>query len=178
MALTPGTHQLGPANGSVEIHTFRDGVAQKVGHDLIIDATDWHATVQVSEAGPQAITLEIDSRSLRVRDGVGGVKALSDKDKDEIRKSIEAKVLLGQPVSYQSDSVETSGGLTVLGQLTLVGMARPTSFELELAEDGHVTGTLSVLQSEWGIKPYKGLMGALKVRDEVEIKLDVALPTN
>jgi hypothetical protein len=33
-----------------------------------------------------------------------------------------------------------------------------------------------VTQSDWGIKPYRGLMGALKVRDTVEIDIDVALP--
>ena len=32
-------------------------------------------------------------------------------------------------------------------------------------------------QSEWGIKPYRGLMGALKVRDTIEVVLDVTLPS-
>jgi hypothetical protein len=32
-----------------------------------------------------------------------------------------------------------------------------------------------VTQSEWGIKPYRGMMGALKVRDTVEVVIDVAL---
>ena len=41
---------------------------------------------------------------------------------------------------------------------------------------GRVSATIPVTQSEWGIKPYRGLMGALKVRDDVEIVLDVALP--
>jgi hypothetical protein len=33
-----------------------------------------------------------------------------------------------------------------------------------------------VTQSEWGIKPYRAFMGALKVRDTVEIVLDARLP--
>ena len=33
-------------------------------------------------------------------------------------------------------------------------------------------------QREWGIKPYRWLMGTLKVRDTVEVVLDVRLPTN
>jgi hypothetical protein len=35
---------------------------------------------------------------------------------------------------------------------------------------------VNVTQSEWGIKPYKAMMGVLKVRDDVDIVLDVALP--
>jgi hypothetical protein len=45
-----------------------------------------------------------------------------------------------------------------------------------MTSDGRVTGTLPVTQSDWGIKPYRGLMGALKVRDTVEIGIDVQLP--
>ena len=32
-----------------------------------------------------------------------------------------------------------------------------------------VSGTIALKQSDWGIKPYRGLMGALKVRDEIEV---------
>jgi hypothetical protein len=48
--------------------------------------------------------------------------------------------------------------------------ARPT-----LGADGRLTGTIPVVQSQWGIKPYRGLMGALKVRDDVKILIDARL---
>jgi hypothetical protein len=41
---------------------------------------------------------------------------------------------------------------------------------------GDAEATIALTQSEWGIKPYRGLMGALKVRDEVEIALAARLP--
>ena len=44
-----------------------------------------------------------------------------------------------------------------------------------VADDGHVTGTIPVTQTAWGIKPYRGLMGALKVRDDVEVVIDARL---
>ncbi len=47
-----------------------------------------------------------------------------------------------------------------------------------MAADGRVTGTFLVAQSEWGIKPYRALLGALRVRDTVEVVLDVVLPTD
>jgi hypothetical protein len=41
--------------------------------------------------------------------------------------------------------------------------------------DGRITGAIPLTQSDWGIKPYRGLMGALKVRDEIEITIDARL---
>jgi hypothetical protein len=35
---------------------------------------------------------------------------------------------------------------------------------------------MPLAQTAWGIRPYRGLMGALKVRDEVEIAIAARLP--
>ncbi len=48
------------------------------------------------------------------------------------------------------------------------GSTRPLTAELANA-DGRVARTVPLQQSAWGINPYRGLMVALKVRDEVEI---------
>jgi hypothetical protein len=180
MPLGAGSHNAGPATGKLQVRTYREGMAQKVGHDLVIDVGRWQAVVQAAEDGAiSSISLEADSRSLDVQEGLGGVKPLSDKDRTEIRKNIDEKVLRGEPVTFRSTAVETAGEkLMVSGELSLVGTSRAASFELEVTGNGHVTGTLPVTQSEWGIKPYRGLMGALKVRDTVEIVVDVHLRTN
>ena len=39
-------------------------------------------------------------------------------------------------------------------------------------------GTLPVTQGEWGIEPYRGMMGAIKVRDTIEVILDVPIPSD
>lgn len=179
MALNAGTHAVGPDQGSLQVHTYRDGVAQKVGHDLIIAVDRWGASVDVEGGEPVRVTLDADSGSLRVQEGIGGLKPLSDKDRKDIVGSIDDKVLRRQPIAFRSDSVSHEDGrLTVSGELTLVGTTRPASFDLVLGADGRVTGTLDVTQTSWGIKPYKGLMGALKVRDGIEIVLDVRLPAS
>ena len=33
--------RFGPDTGSLQVHTYREGVAAKVGHDLIIEVTEW-----------------------------------------------------------------------------------------------------------------------------------------
>jgi polyisoprenoid-binding protein YceI len=172
-----GTFQLGPENASLQVNTYREGMGAKVGHDLVIAVTRWEATVELAgDPAGSSIRLTADPRSLEVREGLGGLKPLTDKDRGEIRKTIDAKVLGGSPISFASRSVRGGGGgggpLVVEGDLTLAGQTRPVTAELAMTDDGRVTGTIPVTQTTWGIKPYRGLMGALKVRDDVEVVID------
>lgn len=175
MPIQSGTHKLGPDNATLKVKTYRQGMAQKVGHDLIIEVTKWEATVNV---GPDtSLELTADSGSLEVREGVGGLKPLGDKDRVDIKKSIDGKVLGGKPISFRSTSVDGDGGsLAVSGDLEMGGNTAPASFQLNVGDDGTLNGTATVTQSKWGIKPYKGLMGALQVKDEVEVVIDASLP--
>jgi polyisoprenoid-binding protein YceI len=162
--------RLGPENAALLVKTYREGVAAKAGHDLVIEVMRWEANVDLS-AG--TIELSADPRSLEVREGLRGVKPLTDRDRREIRKNIDDKVLHGEPIAFRSRVVREEGGrLHVEGDLTLAGNTRALTADLEVAADGGVRGTIPLTQSDWGIKPYRGLMGALKVRDAVEIVVD------
>lgn len=181
MQIEPGTHTLGPDNAKLSIRTGRGGAAAKAGHDLLIEVTAWSATVQ-SGADPSQtrITLSADTRSLRVREGTGGMKALGEDDKDNIRQTIDEEVLKGTEIEFRSTAVEPGADgsrLGVQGELTLFGKARPLAFELTLGEGGRLTGGATLKQSEWSIKPYSALFGALKVADEVKVEIDGALPS-
>jgi polyisoprenoid-binding protein YceI len=176
-----GSHRLGPDNATIEIRTYREGVASKAGHDLIIEVGDWEATLALADDPAQStLALSADPRSLHVRQGLRGLKPLSDKDRDEIRKNIDDKVLGGDPITFRASRLElTDDGrrLSVHGELTMAAATRPISAELDVAPDGRVSGAVALSQSEWGIKPYRGLMGALKVRDSLEVVLDARLPS-
>jgi polyisoprenoid-binding protein YceI len=170
---------LGPDNALLQVMTFREGVAAVVGHDLVLDVTRWQATFSEQQEGA-TIELSADPRSLQVREGLRGAKPLTDKDRAEIRRNIDEKVLRGQPISFRSTSVDPADGgrrLSVRGDLTMAGDTRPIAFELRVDPDGHVRGIVAVTQSDWGIKPYRGLMGALRVRDSVEVVIDARLPS-
>jgi len=105
-----------------------------------------------------------------VREGNRGVKPLTDKDRASIQKTIEKDVLGSQEIRFASRSVEGGG---VKGDLTIAGSTQPVEFDLKRDGD-RVRATISVVQTRWGIKPYRGFMGALKVRDDVEVVLDAA----
>jgi hypothetical protein len=177
VAIATGSHRLGPNGATLEVRTYREGMAARVGHDLVLAVTRWEATVGV--AGDGTVALKADPDSLEVREGRGGIKPLSDGERGEILKNIEDKVLRGQPIAFRSRAVrfdEGVGRLTVEGDLTIAASTRPLRAHLDVGADGRVSGIVRLLQSDWGIKPYRGLMGALKVRDEVEVAIDARLP--
>ncbi len=178
MAIMPGTHKLGPENAALKIKTERRGAAAMAGHDLVIEVASWEATLQVGEdPGQISLDLTADPGSLQVIEGTGGVQALGEDDKVEIKQTIEDEVLGTQPIEFRSTGVEAldDGRLRVSGELTMSGNTHPLDFVLEVGPEGQVSGQATVTQSEWGIKPYSGLFGTLKVRDEVQVVAEGSL---
>ncbi|MBV9606149.1 MAG: YceI family protein [Solirubrobacterales bacterium] len=165
------SQQYGPENASLRIRTGRTGGAAKAGHDLLIEVESWQATLD-REAEP-ALTLTADSGSLRVLEGTGGLKSLSESDKADIKKTIDQDVLKGAPIEFRSTEVqEAPGRLSVRGELTLNGKPAPVTFDLATGDDGRVNGSATVTQTAHGMKPYSALFGALKVADDVRIEIE------
>jgi polyisoprenoid-binding protein YceI len=173
MAIQAGTYKLGPDNASLHVETGRSGAAAKAGHDLIIDVTSWEATLEVGDTS--SLELSADPSSLHVREGKGGMQALGDDDKADIRKTIDKDVLKKKDIKFTSSSCESAGdGLKVSGDLEMGGKTQPVSFDLS-ESDGTLTGSAAVKQSDWDIKPYSALFGALKVNDEVKVVVEAKL---
>jgi YceI-like domain len=173
MPIMPGTYELGPAAGSLRVETKRSGAAAKAGHDLVIEVRDWSGVLTVGEeGGDTSLILSADSGSMEVVDGTGGIMELGDEDKAEIKKTLEEETLEPGPVEFKSTEVtpaEDGRRLEVTGELDMNGATHPLDFELELDDDRSLTATATLKQSDWGIKPYSGLFGTLKVRDEVKV---------
>jgi polyisoprenoid-binding protein YceI len=178
VSIQAGTYRLGPDDGTLCVRTGRTGAAAKAGHDLVIHVTSWTGTLDVGDDGaPERIEFEADGTSLRVQEGHGGMQALGDDDKAGIHQTIDDDVLKRQAITFRSTDVNGSDGrIDVQGELTLLGTTRPLAFALAVAGDGSLSATAVVRQSDWGMKPYSTLFGALKVADEVEVELDARLP--
>jgi hypothetical protein len=171
-----GTRKLGPDNGRLTVNTTRQGAASKAGHDLLIEVGSWEGTLDLGEQ--PSVVLEAEGSSLRVLTGTGGIQTLDDDDRSNIKQTIDQEVLRGQPIEFRSTEVSRAGEgrLSVTGDLTLVGNTHPVTFELVVEDDGRVTGSAAFKQSDWGIKPYSALFGALKVADEVTIGFEAEPP--
>lgn len=169
MSIPEGTHNIGPSNGSLKVKTGREGAAAKAGHDLVLGVNSWDATIEGGDS--PSIKLTADPGSFEVIEGTGGAKALTDKDKGDIKKSISSKVLGSSQISFQSNEVSDSAAK---GDLSIAGSSSSVNVPLTVSGD-KISGTITLSQSEFGIKQFKALMGALKVSDQVTVEFEGSL---
>jgi len=149
------------------------------GHDLEFEVGSWEGTFSVGDEGRDIrLELRADSGSLQVTKGTGGIMELTEEDKVEIKKTLESDVLPAGQVEFKSTEVTTrdDSRLIVIGELSMNGNRYPVEFELAVDSDGTVAGQTTIKQSDWGITPYSGLFGTLKVKDEVVVIGDASLP--
>jgi Fe-Mn family superoxide dismutase len=179
MSFPAGIYKLGPEHGTLSVRTGRTGAAAKAGHDLLLHVGSWEATVEVGEDPAQtSIVLDADPTSLRVREGTGGMQPLGADDRANIEQTIDDEVLKRQAIEFRSTAVKAAAGgsrISVSGELSLNGTARPIEFDLIVGDDGTFTCSTVVKQTEWGMTPYSALFGALKVVDEIEVAIDAGL---
>jgi polyisoprenoid-binding protein YceI len=178
MALTEGTHELGPDAGRLLLKTSRSGLGRRAGHDLTIEATRWSGTATVgADAASSSVEVTVEVDGLEVREGTGGVLPLSDSDRTEIQKNLR-KVLQADrhpTIAFRATGASgTPEDLTVEGELTILGRAQPLTVRAS-EKDGRLVGGATVRQTRWGIKPYSAFFGALKLADDVEVAFDLAL---
>ena len=184
--MTPksGSHAIGPDNGQLTVNTYVGGMGSKMGHDLVLEARSWSGSLSLDPDNPSASSVEvtIDPRSLEVIHASGGVKGLSDKDKKEIGQNLEKTLQCGKhpEITFRSTAVTGSAPkVSVQGDLTIAGTTRPVTLEVTVDDAGGqatMTGTTTIVQTEFGVKPYSKL-GALKVKDPVDLKVVVNLPS-
>ncbi len=188
--LPSGDLDIGPSSGHLRLRTYRQGLAAKAGHDLVLEAAEWHGRVHLpSDAGGSAsveagvaavvageVEVEVDLRRLEVREGTGGVKPLSDKDRADIGKAMQQQLRVdAHPVAtFRSSGVRIDGDRAILeGELSIAGQSHPVELHVRREADGTISAAAQIVQSAWGIKPYTGFFGALKLRDAVDV--DVVL---
>lgn len=192
MAVHAGRLQFGAERGRIVLLTTRDGLAATAGHDLTIELTQWSAELEVADdLAPTGLTVRADMSSLVVREGRGGVKPLSDRDRREI--AVTARKLLRADrfpaatftaTQFDRDANGNGGGGgTLAGTLSLAGAERPLRLTVtrkngEGSDDpsGAYHASAALRQTEFGIKPYTAFLGALKVSDQVRLEIDVDIP--
>ena len=180
MAANGGRHRLGPDDGRLVLRTYRTGLAAQAGHDLTLEITRWSGDLDRGEDDSSGrLEVRMDLGSLVVREGSGGVRPLSDRDRREIAATArKAPATDRNPeATFVAEKFEpdSAGGGAISGTLTLGGQSRPLRLQITKVGDDRYRATASIVQSEFGIKPYSGMFGALKLRDAVDVEAEVDL---
>lgn len=173
----PPARTYGPESARCEVLVFREGLLSSVGHDLVLRAEALE--VAIDPEGP-SVTAKIDASGLRVVtalcDGRPLPGALSPSDVRDIERAVAREVLRAERfpvIRFVSTRVEPAGdGYEVQGSLAVAGALRP--FTLPVRRDGgRLTAEATLHQPDLGIRPYRAMLGALRVKPDVLIRVSV-----
>ncbi len=160
------------------VFTFKDGLLSKVAHDLKLSVTRFSVDIDLGEL---VVKAELDARSLRVVHAVQGDKAaraaLSDADKEKIAAQIQKEVLHAERhprIAFSSRRVSArhDGGYSISGDLNLHGTTRSISFESRI-EGQQQVAEVELHQPDYGIVPFKAMLGTLKVKPNVRVRIAI-----
>ncbi|ALG86653.1 YceI family protein [Gordonia phthalatica] len=169
--------ELGPDHGALTIRTGVTGKAARTGHRLVIGFDRWAAAISYTDDAPSAVRVAVDVESLQVLSGEGGLTPMTAPERGVARlnalKSLKASKF-GEITFTADDVTAADGGYRLVGTLTICGMSRPHT--VEVTSDGAtVSGESPVRQTDFGVKPYSLMMGALKVADEVVVAVEATI---
>lgn len=168
---------LDGSDGDLLIRTGVAGPAAAIGHRLTLAMRDWRATARWAADELVGAELTVETASLEVVRGSGGVTPLSGPEKILVRKnalrSMDAK--RHPRITFEANTIDkTADGYRLTGTLTIHGTSREQVVEVLTDDQGTnwwLSSETSVRQSDFGVKPYSQLMGALKVADDVVVAL-------
>jgi polyisoprenoid-binding protein YceI len=166
---------LTPADGELHILTSVDGRAAKMGHRLTIALNSWQGTVRWSGEEPASGELTVDVDSLEVLHGEGGLTPFTGAEKGVCRsnalKSLDTKKF--PQIRFSAERItRTAGGYRLDGTVDIHGTSRPQSVDVTVTDVGDalaLSAQVAVKQTDFGVKPFSLMMGALKVADEVTL---------
>ena len=160
------------------VFTYKQGLLSRVAHDLKIAVTKFD--VSVEDGVVEAI---FDAGSLRtqiaMKRGKQNPGALSASDLNTIDDRIREVVLHSTrhpKIRFFSEGSDISKTpWSARGTLELHGVSRPLSASIR-TEQGSWIARVQLSQPEFGIPPFTAMMGALKIKPDVDIVLRCSLP--
>ena len=162
--------QTGAPRSVITIHVGKSGFLSGFGHEHSVVAP-----IASGNVDTRALTTQITvlTRQMKVTD-----PDASEKDRAEIQATMLGPKVLDveryPEIRFRSSRVQSSGAqrYRVTGTLNLHGVNRELSFEVSGTPD-HYHGKAKLKQTDFGIKPFSGGGGTVKVKDELELEFDV-----
>jgi polyisoprenoid-binding protein YceI len=172
--------RLDPSTADCLVFTYKEGLLSAIAHDLQIRVQEFAITLDDIAWHVEA---RFDATSLRVvgvmRDGVVYPDELREADKRTIEQNIVRDVLQADrhpDVRFTSTVAEARGDeLTVGGTLALHGETRSLVVPVRRDSSGW-TAEVHLQQPDYGIRPYRAMLGTLRVRADVVVR--VAIPVH
>lgn len=163
------------AIGTIRVFTYKEGVLSAVAHDLRIELQRFEIQLD-----GEAVSANFDLKSLRVegpmQHGVLQAEQYDASKRAEVEKAMHGDVLHTDKhptARFSGRAVPNASGFHVTGQLELAGRSEPLAFDVR-DEQGRFGAQFELQPSRWGISQYKALLGAIKLKDQLKVELDLS----
>jgi CRISPR/Cas system endoribonuclease Cas6 (RAMP superfamily) len=166
----PAPHPIDLQRSVLTVRAFNSGLFSGFAHDHEINAPITAGFID--ELPPGKVDFKVEVRLMKVLDP----KLDADK-RAEVQKTMLGESVLDSEhypeIHFTSTQVRGAGEnrWTVTGNLSLHGVTQPVSAEVVRNKD-HYTGSATVSQRQFSIKPISIAGGTIKVKDEIKIEFD------
>ncbi len=163
---------------TLQIFTFKEGLLARLGHDLRLSLGAFDIAC---DGGKIEVHVDLNSLSVdgAVRDGVLESNELSLTDREKILASARHDVLeVGRyaEAHYSGKARQLDPGhFAIEGALALHGVTAPANLSVVL-RGRELVAECILKPSQFGIKPFRALAGAIRVRDHARIVSTVPAP--
>lgn len=163
------------ADGTAEVLTFKAGLLSAMGHDLLFRVERFELSLDGDR-----LSGWFDGTRLALvgamKDGKLAPGVLSAKDERDILENIRKHVFKRhrvERIAFEADDLEIDEhAIEGEGALTIPPQRHEIRFHAEIDDDRAVCEVV-LHQPDWGIAPFKALMGALKIQPDVRVRITV-----
>jgi hypothetical protein len=165
------------SKGEIHLFTYKEGLLSKVAHDLRLTVKRFRVVIDGSTVSADFFpeTIQVDGA---INGDVLDERALSAKDKEKIRSTMAGTVLRVSQhakISFAGTVRPQNGGFIARGALTLIGKSHDIVVPIE-RDGADLVGNVEFQPSQWGIKPYSALGGAIRLQDRLVVSFRVPAP--
>jgi hypothetical protein len=190
-AEVPGatTYRIDPQASVLHILVYRGGRFAKLGHNHVVSSKSLSGRVwmhrQLTQSGFEiafaVADLIVDDPDARRAAGSEFPPEIPDADKQGTRKNmLRAEVLDAENYPrVELSSVKIEGALPspqVTARITIKQASRDVVVPVKVTVEGErliASGEFPIQQTEFGIKPFSVAMGALEVKDRLDIRFNI-----
>ena len=192
LGASPGlsaSFKVDPAQSSLVVQLFKDGVAARLGHDHVVHASVFSGIVAYDPRNPEASSIRVavevgsliaDDPGTRRKFELAGEPSASDRAEIDTAMKADGQLAAARfpSMTFASTAIATQpdGRVLVTGRLTIRGVTNELKFPAQMSAEGarlRGRAQLKFKQSSFGYPPYSALLGAIKNKDEVILHIDL-----
>jgi polyisoprenoid-binding protein YceI len=184
----PSRWSAAPGRSRITVHVYKKGFLSGMAHDHHFAAGSFRVTAMLDGAAPDQARVEVTIAAGSLRDQQPD---LSDEDRAKVDAQAAGADVLDAAhfpeIRFAPEGpagsalrLEPDGSLDgeLAGTLSLRGKQHPVAVRVHATKEGeawHARGSARFKQSDFGIEPYSGFLGAVAVHDEILVEYDLVL---